>query len=121
MGLLDDTLLQPFGGKMRIPYSDNETVAYTAIDDSAFIKKLTYNYPTNILVVEFNSKSIWAYAEISKESFETMIKEESIGSYFNKNIRNKKRSVQIVKVTDQGLVQVSSSEVLLPVRKLNIK
>lgn len=106
---------------MRITYSDNETIAYTSIDDSAFIKKLTYNYPTNILIVEFNSKSIWAYADISRESFQTMITEESVGSYFNKNIRNKKRSVQVTKVTDEGLVQVSSSEVLLPVRKLKIK
>ena len=106
---------------MRITYSDNETVAYTSIDDSAFIKKLTYNYPTKILVVEFNSKAIWAYADISKKSFDEIIKAESVGSYFNKNIRNKKRSVQIVKVTDDGLVQVSSQDALLPVRKLKIK
>ena len=61
LGLLGGTLLQSLGGTMRITYSDNETIAYTSIDDSAFIKKLTYNYPTNILIVEFNSKSIWAY------------------------------------------------------------
>lgn len=106
---------------MRITYSDNQTVALTAVDDSAFIKKLTYNYPTKILVIQFNSKSVWAYADVSKKTFDEIIKAESMGAYFNKNIRNKKRSVQILKLTDQGLIQVSSQEALLPVRKLKIK
>lgn len=106
---------------MRITYSDNETVALTSVSDSAFIKKMNYNFKAKILIIQFNSKSVWAYGDIDKKMFDSMIKSDSVGGFFNKNIRSKKRCVQILKHTKDGLVQVASSEALMPVRKLEIK
>lgn len=62
--------------------------------NSSNIKSIGHNPDANVLEVEFYGRSviapgvIWRYWPITQEAYQEMLKSESIGSYFSKNIRN---------------------------------
>ena len=56
--------------------------------DSSVIKMVGWDSEDNTLIVQFKSDTVWAYYNISQEIYETFITSESMGNFFNKNIRN---------------------------------
>lgn len=56
--------------------------------DSSVIKAVAWDSEDNTLVIQFNSNTVWAYYNISQEIYQTLIASESMGNFFNKNIRN---------------------------------
>jgi len=56
--------------------------------NSSFIKHLVYDSQNQRLAVLFNSLSLWTYHNVSLETYESLIAAESVGNFFNLNIRN---------------------------------
>ena len=56
--------------------------------DSSVIKTVAWDSEDNTLLVQFKSNTVWAYYNISQEVYQTFIASESMGNFFNKNIRN---------------------------------
>lgn len=55
---------------------------------STAIDKLTYDSERKDLSVKFNSGKLYVYTPISNEFFNKLKNADSIGKYFNKNIKN---------------------------------
>jgi hypothetical protein len=56
--------------------------------DSSVIKAVAWDSEDDTLVIQFKSNTVWAYYNISQEIYQTFIASESMGNFFNKNIRN---------------------------------
>ena len=56
--------------------------------DSSFIIKASWFEDGNILMLTFNTGSIWAYYDVPFEIYSGFCKAKSYGNYFNNNIRN---------------------------------
>ena len=56
--------------------------------DSSFILKMSWFEDGNVLMLTFNTGSIWAYYDVPFEVYSGFCKAKSYGSYFNSNIRN---------------------------------
>jgi lysyl-tRNA synthetase class 2 len=56
--------------------------------DSSFIVKMSWFEDGNILMLTFNTGSIWAYYDVPFEIYSGFCKARSYGKYFNANIRN---------------------------------
>ena len=56
--------------------------------NSSFIKHLVYDLENEKLAVLFNSLSLWVYHQVSLETYESLAAAESVGNFFNLNIRN---------------------------------
>lgn len=63
--------------------------------DSSFIIKCSWYEDGNILMITFNTGSIWAYYDVPFEIYAGFIKAPSYGKYFNSNIRNAYRSERV--------------------------
>ncbi len=55
---------------------------------SSQISEIGYDVSNEILYVTFSSGSKYMYKEVSIDTWEGLEKAESVGSYFNRNIRN---------------------------------
>ena len=55
--------------------------------DSSNLKSI--GYKEGILIVEFKNKNIYAYMGVSSELYNSLMKAESKGKYFNEKIRDK--------------------------------
>jgi hypothetical protein len=85
------------------------TITYTSIDSSSFITHATYSVKDSILIVNFKANSAWAYDKVQQLEFVKMVAAKSVGSYFNKHIRNKYHGVQLLASTDEGLIVKSEA------------
>jgi len=56
---------------------------------SSFIKNVSWDPNSEVLLVQFSSGSTWMYHGVPKEVYESLVRSPSVGEYFNKNIRNK--------------------------------
>lgn len=65
--------------------------------DSSVIQKLHWIQSAEHLVVVFNSGSIWIYKSVSYNEYQDLLEAESVGSHFNKNIRDIKPSMLLYK------------------------
>ena len=63
--------------------------------DSSFIIKMSWYADGNILMLTFNTGSIWAYYDVPFEVYSGFCKAKSYGSYFNANIRNAYESQRV--------------------------
>lgn len=72
--------------------------------DSSFIKHISWESKTKILIVTFGSGSIWAYQKITHKKYKELCKADSLGAYFNKNIRNSHKGSPIARVGDKGII-----------------
>lgn len=54
---------------------------------SSTLNQIEYDYETHTLQVEFRQGSIYKYFEVPEEAYESLIQAESIGKYFNSNIK----------------------------------
>lgn len=56
--------------------------------DSSFIIKVSWYEDAEVLMVTFNTGSIWTYHEVPFEIYSALVKAPSHGKFFNSNIRN---------------------------------
>lgn len=61
---------------------------YATSIDSSVMRAAGYHIPTKMLVIFFNSGTIWAYLNVPEEQYHNLTNAKSAGKYFNKNIRN---------------------------------
>lgn len=54
-----------------------------------------YDAKTKELRVEFKNKKIWEYEDVPKEVVDNLIGAESVGKFFNENIKGKYKETQI--------------------------
>jgi hypothetical protein len=71
--------------------------------DSSFIKHVALE-DDNLLIVTFSSNSVWAYYDVPEQIYEELISSTSIGSYFNKNIRNVYSSNVLFKISSNSKI-----------------
>lgn len=55
---------------------------------SSNIKSVGYEEKTTLLEVEFNNGKVYQYHPVPMNIYLEMVASESIGTYFNKNIKN---------------------------------
>jgi len=65
------------------------------IYDSTVIKALAWDSQDKTLVVAFKTNSVWAYFNVPKKIYNSLISSSSLGSFFNKNIRNNFVSIRL--------------------------
>lgn len=56
--------------------------------DSSFIKNIAWDYDSESLFVKFNSGTTWVYYGVPNSVYDSLLAASSIGSFFNKNIRD---------------------------------
>jgi hypothetical protein len=64
--------------------------------DSSVIKMVGWDSEDNTLIVQFQSLTVWAYYNISEQLYNSFIASDSMGYFFNKNIRNMFDSHKII-------------------------
>jgi hypothetical protein len=62
---------------------------------SSVIKAVGYDQATNVLEVEFHSGKVYRYFMVPLSAYRELIEAESIGAYFNTEIRNDYSCVEI--------------------------
>lgn len=55
--------------------------------DSTFIKHVHWE-ENQTLIITFSTNSVWAYYQVPEQVYFDLVNASSLGSYFNKNIRN---------------------------------
>lgn len=58
--------------------------------ESSNIEALGYDVPSKTLVVLFHNGNSYSYTPITRETYENLLYADSIGKYFNENIKNNK-------------------------------
>lgn len=56
---------------------------------SSDIKTVGYDYNNNILEIEFHSRGIYQYYNVSEDAYISLINASSKGSFFHKNIKDR--------------------------------
>ncbi len=56
--------------------------------DSSMIKKAVYNFAANTLKIEFNSGTVYEYANMDQQTYDEFCRAESQGKFFNEKIKN---------------------------------
>ncbi|MEZ5026733.1 MAG: KTSC domain-containing protein [Chitinophagales bacterium] len=62
---------------------------------SSMIRSLGYDSNTSTLEVEFNSGAVWQYYDVPESVYYDMRNSDSIGKYFNANIRGQHTESQV--------------------------
>lgn len=71
------------------------TIKTVKFNESSFIQTVSWDENSESLLVEFNSKTTWVYFNVPEDTYREMMEAESVGSYFNKFIRDKYPSQRI--------------------------
>lgn len=72
-------------------------VQIAAVKTSSVIAGLEYDPASRTLEVEFRSGRIYQYFGVPKSEYQALLKAPSLGSYFNREIRNRYRTKEIVR------------------------
>lgn len=56
--------------------------------DSSNLVSIGHHNEKNILEVEFHNGAIWRYSPVTEEAYKDFAKADSIGKWFNQNIKN---------------------------------
>lgn len=72
--------------------------------DSSFIKHISWDNKTKNLIVTFGSGSIWLYKKVTRKKYKELCEANSLGVYFNKNIRNSHKGTPIARVGNKGII-----------------
>jgi hypothetical protein len=64
--------------------------------DSSMINKYVYNFATGTLKVEFTGGALYEYANVDPELYDNLCKAESIGKFFNEQIKNNFEHTQLI-------------------------
>lgn len=55
---------------------------------SSFITNVAWDEDSESLMIKFNSGTTWVYYNVPESVYISLIRAESVGSYFNNNIRD---------------------------------
>lgn len=55
--------------------------------NSTNLKTVGHDKETNTMQVEFFNGAIWNYSPVTEDAYKTMVKSESVGQWFNQNIK----------------------------------
>lgn len=69
-------------------------------ESSSVINIIAWDTVNCNLLVVFHSGSIWMYSDVPTEIYENLVKANSLGSFFNKNIRDVYQSSKIGSLYD---------------------
>lgn len=72
--------------------------------DSSFIKHISWESKTKVLIITFVSGSIWLYQNVTRKEYNNFCKSKSLGAYFNKTIRNSHEGKPIARVGKMGVI-----------------
>lgn len=64
---------------------------------STMIDNVVYDFANNKLKVRFKNGSVYEYENVDKSVYENLTDAESIGKYFNENIKHKYTHTQLLK------------------------
>jgi hypothetical protein len=78
--------------------------------DSSFIKHIHWYQDTSNMIVTFATDSVWIYYNVPEEIFIKMTKAQSVGSVFNKEIRNKYQAEVLFKLGKTSNIIYSKGE-----------
>lgn len=56
--------------------------------DSSFIEHVSWDSDFQNLAIKFSTGTVWIYYNVSQDTYKSLIQAKSVGSYFNKNIRD---------------------------------
>jgi len=71
---------------------------------SSFINHISWDSKKKSLIVTFASGSIWIYEGITRAVYNKLCSAKSIGSYFNKNIRNSHEGRPVARVGQNSVI-----------------
>jgi len=86
---------------------------------SSFIEHVSWESSTKSLIVTFGSGSVWLYLSVPRKKYNDLCKAESMGAYFNKNIRNSHNGTPIARVGKKGVIiyREGGDEVVSPTQE----
>lgn len=62
---------------------------------SSNIQGVAYNDDSREMTIQFNNGSEYAYEDVSKEEYESLVNAPSVGQYFHDNIKNTYRTRRV--------------------------
>lgn len=68
--------------------------------DSSQLEAISYDHEKKILQVEFKGGAIYEYENVSSEIHDGLIKAESVGKFFNQNIK-KNTDIKYKKISER--------------------
>ena len=69
--------------------------------NSSTISEVDHDKSTSTLEVTFNNGAVWKYCPVTEDGYNSMLKSDSVGSYFIHNIRDNS-NVTATKVRDKN-------------------
>lgn len=72
--------------------------------NSSFIEHVAWESSEKTLIITFGSGSIWLYKNISRKIYNDLCNADSLGAYFNKNIRNSHEGKPIARMGKKGII-----------------
>jgi len=72
--------------------------------ESSFMEHVSWESSTKALVVTFVSGSVWLYKAVPRKKYRDLCNANSMGAYFNKNIRNVHEGMPIARVGKKGII-----------------
>lgn len=67
---------------------DHQDYVYVIFEDSSVLHSCAWAEDLEALIIVFNSGAIWIYDDASRDVYQGLINSQSVGKYFNLNIRN---------------------------------
>jgi len=64
--------------------------------ESSHIDKCMYDFTSNVLKIRFKSGALYEYLNVEPNVYDSFVKAESQGKYFNENIKNSYTSNQLL-------------------------
>ena len=67
---------------------DHQDYVYVIFEDSSVLHSCAWAEDLEALIIVFNSGAIWIYDDATRDVYQGLINSQSVGKYFNLNIRN---------------------------------
>jgi hypothetical protein len=67
---------------------DHQDYIYVIFEDSSVLHSCAWAEDLEALIIVFNSGAIWIYDDATRDAYQGLINSQSVGKYFNLNIRN---------------------------------
>jgi len=85
---------------------EEPSITITRMWESSLIKKTKYRTTEQQMIVTFVNDKVYQYDDITSVDYDSFCNAESQGSYFTKNIRNKKPTIEIKEtLNESGITQ----------------
>lgn len=67
---------------------DHQDYVYVIFEDSSVLHSCAWAEDLEAFIIVFNSGAIWIYDDATRDVYQGLINSQSVGKYFNLNIRN---------------------------------